>query len=38
MGAACEVKSDGGTLTKNQQAIKWPVVRDKYQAIQAVFG
>jgi len=33
-----EVKSDGGTLTKNQQDLEWPVVRDKYQAIQAVFG
>ncbi len=33
-----EVKSDGGTLTKNQQDIDWPVVRTKHEAIQAVFG
>lgn len=33
-----EVKSPGGRLTTHQQAILWPVVRDKYQAIAAVFG
>lgn len=33
-----EVKTATGKATEAQQDIDWPVVRDKYQAIQAVFG
>lgn len=33
-----EVKSKGGTLTKNQQDLPWAVVRTPEQAIAAVFG
>jgi len=33
-----ECKSDGGTLTKNQHDICWPVVRTPQDAITAVLG
>ena len=33
-----EVKSKGGRLTAQQQAIPWPVVRTADDAIAAVFG
>lgn len=33
-----EVKSHGGTLTKNQQDVPWAVVRGPQEAIEAIFG
>lgn len=33
-----EVKTASGKTTDAQQDIDWPIVRDKYQAIAAVFG